>query len=125
MNLNLIPLFADRAASIDVEAARRVATVPCATCGLDAQRVMVGAGLDLHECARLHYTQRRHCCGLVQASPRPTAAYRADAVCPRCGVDRFGVAAPFVAMTGGVSLAEISAHCRGVEWKEGNEDDEG
>jgi len=109
------PLFRDRTSPIDVEAARRVATVPCASCGLDAPRVMAGAGVDLHECARLHYTQRRHCCGLVAASQEPTATYRADAVCPGCGVDRFGLPAPFVELTGGVSLAEISARCRGVE----------
>jgi hypothetical protein len=114
MTTNVVPLFADRAAPVDVEAARRVATVPCSTCGLDAPRVMAGAGVDLHECARLHYTQRRHCCGLV-ANSSTSAAYRADAVCPRCGVDRFGLPAPFVELTGGVSLAEISARCRGVE----------
>lgn len=88
---NLAPLFADRSATVDVQA-RRVPTVVC-VCGREAPRVMAGAGLDLHECSRLHYTARWHCCGLVAASPGATATYRVEAICPRCGVDRFGVAA--------------------------------
>ena len=87
------PLFRDQAASVDVEAARRAPTLACAACGrLGAPRVMVGAGLDLHECRCGAYTTRWHCCGRVALSPAPTATYRAGAVCPdpECGVYRFG-----------------------------------
>jgi hypothetical protein len=41
-----------------------------------------------------------------------------DGDCPGCGVDRFGVPARIVPLTGGVSFAEIAAKFREEETEE-------
>lgn len=96
-------------------ASQLLAPVACPRCGKAAPAIAAGAGRDLHECACGAYSARWWCCGLVEVAEEPTAAYREGAICPGCGVDRFGVPARFVPLVGGVSLEEYAARCRESE----------
>jgi hypothetical protein len=79
-------LFTDRSSAVDVSGG--TPTVPC-WCGLEAPRVAVCCGLDLHECRCGIYMERRHCCGLIMVHPEPTAEYRRGRICPNCARDRY------------------------------------
>jgi hypothetical protein len=63
-------------------------TVRC-PCALDAPRVMVGVGRDLHHCACGRLLERWHCCGAV-VEPPAVYGYRERDVCAHCGHDRRG-----------------------------------